>query len=554
MFDMNPKLPSMHRHLLALLACVALSACTPPKIGSESRADQDKINKSTEQMQELARREQKNPAFVVLEEGPRFGARSVNLRAESQLPARLNQVTIQLPGRHSLATVAAVLSRSLDLPVVMSPDALMDAAQFSPLTAGSAPTTTTSSTGSAADRASQAGARRLNISPSEALNSIELNYSGPVVTLLDQIAARAGLYWEYTGGRILFSRVVSRTFAIKSMSPGVKTTGSISLSSSGASGEGGGGESSGGLSIEANSETNVWANLEPTLLTMVSTTGRLQMDAPGGSVTVTDALDNVNRIERYVRQLNDSLLRQITLEVEVFQVNLNDDYSNGLSWNALAANLTRLNGGTGSVRISTPTPSSAASGGAFTLTTGSTAARTSVAVVSALESFGRVSGVYSGVVTTVNRTPVPLGSTTSQSYLRETTPAVVSGSNLTGFTTQAGLVPGTINTGFTMVVTPTILDSNRVLVQTSLEISNLVSLDKFGTDAQSIQLPNISRFVTMQRSNMMAGETLVLTGYERQSTQVDASDVVRGVLPSSRSGKRQRESLVILITPRLQDI
>lgn len=545
----------MPRHMLALIACVALSACTPPKIGDESRADLKKISKSTEQLQELARREQKKPSFVVLEEGPRFGARSVNLRAESQLPARLNQVSIQLPGRHSLATVATVLSRTLDLPVVMSPDALMDAAQFSPLGAGSGSTTNPAST--AADRASQAGARMLNITPSDALNTLELNYSGPVVTLLDQIAARAGLYWEYTGGRILFSRVVSRTFAIKSMSPGVKTTGSISLSSSGASGGSSGGSNgssgSSGLSIEANSETNVWANLEPTLRTMVSNTGKLQIDAPGGSVTVIDALDNVNRIERYVQQLNNSLLRQITLEVEVYQVNLSDDYSNGLSWTALASNLSRFDGG--SLRITTPTPSSAASGGAFTLTTGVPGStRTATAVVSALESFGRVSGVYSGVVTTINRTPVPLGSTTSQSYLRETTPAVVSGSSNTGFTTQAGLVPGTINTGFTMVVTPTILDSNRVLVQTSLEISNLVSLDKFGTDTQEIQLPNISRFVTMQRSNMMAGETLVLTGYERQSTQTDASDVVKGVLPASRSGKRQRESLVILITPRLQDI
>jgi len=550
MFELTSTSP-ISRHLLALIACVALSACTPPKIGNESLADVNKISKSTEQLQELARREQKKPSFVVLDDGPRFAARSVNLRAESQLPARLNQVSIQLPGRHSLATVAVLLSRTLDLPVVMSADALMDAAQFSPLAAGSAPTPTASKSLTAADRATQAGARMLNISPSDALNTIELNYSGPVVTLLDQIAARAGLYWEYTGGRILFSRVVSRTFAIKSMSPGVKTSGSITLSSSGASGDSGGSAGGGGVSIEANSETNVWANLEPTLLTMVSSTGRLQMDAPGGSVTVTDALDNVNRIERFIRQLNDSLLRQITLEVEIFQVNLNDDYSNGLSWTALASNLSRLNGG--SVRISTPTPSSAASGGAFTLITGSNAGRTATAVVSALESFGRVSGVYSGVVTTVNRTPVPLGSTTSQSYLRETTPAVVSGSSLTGFTTQAGLVPGTINTGFTMVVTPTILDSNRVLVQTNLEISNLVSLDKFGTDTQSIQLPNISRFVTMQRSNMMAGETLVLTGYERQSTQTDASDVVRGVLPSSRSGKRQRESLVILITPRFQD-
>lgn len=542
----------MPRHMLALIACVALSACTPPKIGDESRADLKKISKSTEQLQELARREQKKPSFVVLEEGPRFGARSVNLRAESQLPARLNQVNIQLPGRHSLATVATVLSRTLDLPVVMSPDALMDAAQFSPLGAGSG--TTTNPTNTAADRASQAGARTLNITPSDALNTLELNYSGPVVTLLDQIAARAGLYWEYTGGRILFSRVVSRTFAIKSMSPGVKTTGSISLSSSGASGgSSGGSNGSSGLSIEANSETNVWANLEPTLRTMVSNTGKLQIDAPGGSVTIIDALDNVNRIERYVQQLNNSLLRQITLEVEVYQVNLSDDYSNGLSWTALASNLSRFDGG--SLRITTPTPSSAASGGAFTLTTGVPGStRTATAVVSALESFGRVSGVYSGVVTTINRTPVPLGSTTSQSYLRETTPAVVSGSSNTGFTTQAGLVPGTINTGFTMVVTPTILDSNRVLVQTSLEISNLVSLDKFGTDTQEIQLPNISRFVTMQRSNMMAGETLVLTGYERQSTQTDASDVVKGVLPASRSGKRQRESLVILITPRLQDI
>ena len=51
--------------------------------------------------------------------------------------------------------------------------------------------------------------------------------------------------------------------------------------------------------------------------------------------------------------------------------------------------------------------------------------------------------------------------------------------------------------------------------------------------------------------SVKAGETLVMTGFEREILLRDERDVVRGALPASQRVKSSRQSTVILITPRL---
>jgi type II secretory pathway component GspD/PulD (secretin) len=51
-----------------------------------------------------------------------------------------------------------------------------------------------------------------------------------------------------------------------------------------------------------------------------------------------------------------------------------------------------------------------------------------------------------------------------------------------------------------------------------------------------------------------SGETIVLSGYENESTESKQTDVMRNALPGSRVNTRDKTTLVVLITPKLLDI
>jgi hypothetical protein len=174
------------------------------------------------------------------------------------------------------------------------------------------------------------------------------------------------------------------------------------------------------------------------------------------------------------------------------------------------------------------------------------------ALISALSEFGKVNTAYSAVLTTTHRQPVPLGVTSKEGYLKSVTAGTVSS---TGANTGATLTADTITTGFSMLLTPTLLDSGRILLESVLSVSALRELKEFasgeGSLRNSVQLPAVDDFTTLQRLSVRAGETLVMTGFEREILLRDERDVVRGALPVSQRAKASRQSTVIVITPRL---
>jgi type II secretory pathway component GspD/PulD (secretin) len=120
------------------------------------------------------------------------------------------------------------------------------------------------------------------------------------------------------------------------------------------------------------------------------------------------------------------------------------------------------------------------------------------------------------------------------------------------------LTPGEVTTGFSMSLLPIVLDSNHVLMHCAINISSLKELVTFssgvGLAQQSVQQPNVSSFSTQQRMTVKSGETIVLSGYENESTESKQTDVMRNVLPGSRVNSRNKNTLVVLITPKLLDI
>lgn len=559
----------------ALSIALLSSGCAVQSTKDASRDYYGAVARSG-QFQTAVRQPQQAASVVVSETTPRFTKQSIPLQRASTLPAHIGNVSMRYPGRHSLATVAELISRLIDIPVIMTPDALAGAQAYAPgAEAGPAPVTAPAtdlpfaqgrpSPGDAERTAMQVaasvGAKGMSLAPEELRNTMELNYSGSLAGLLDQVATRAELQWEYLGGKITFSRVVTRAIALKSLPNGLSVKGQLDVmgSQGGGGSEGSGGGSGGGgssgagsLAVSFDVASDYWAELPQTLKSMLSPKAFLKADPKSGIVTVTDALSNVERVEAYLRAFNTQLLRQVVLELEVLQVNFTDEYSNGINWSAV------LNGTDGSsLSLVVPPgkgPLTAGSApGTFTFQSGSDA--TSKLVASALQEYGRVSTTYSSVVTTTNRMPVPVGAMSSVSYVRQTVPGSVSS---TGGITSGGITPGTVSTGFSMVLTPVILDSNRILLQSAMNISSLRQIKEFssgtGVLQQSVQLPEVAQFATLQRASVQAGQTLVLVGYENEQTQVDDTDIVRGVLPVSRRGGRTKTGTVILITPRLADL
>jgi type IVB pilus formation R64 PilN family outer membrane protein len=263
-------------------------------------------------------------------------------------------------------------------------------------------------------------------------------------------------------------------------------------------------------------------------------------------VTVRDAIDNVQAIEKLVDLQNSLFLRQISMNVEVLQVDLSLEHQSGIDWNYVYKKMSV----TGTPMLPPASVAPGAFGFKFNNDSGTAAQQI---LFKALENFGRVSTAYSSVLTTLNRQSVPVGVLNTRSYLKSITPAVnpVGGSTSTG----VGLVPGEITTGFSMNLLPMVLDSNRVLLQCTISISSLKDLKKFssgnGDTAQSVQQPDVDNFASLQRMTLNTGETMVIMGYEQDEARSDQIDVVRNSLPGSRSVTSSRKSTIILVTPRL---
>lgn len=531
-----------------LLGLLLLQACSSSFEKSDAEVHQVAAQRS-QQAQASLRKQPVLPSLVRDEKQVRFTTRSVPLQQSSVLPPYIQSVTVKFPGRHNLSTIADVLTRTLGVVVYMTPDALMDPRAFSPVRAGAAAAATAPQTAGASPTgmpvnldpmnlalpaAMQAGGGRLGLTQEQGLNTFELNYSGPLAGLLDSLASQAQLRWSYEEGRIVFRRVVTQFIPVRALPGGLKGSGTFSFSMSG---------SSSSLTSELGGE--LWEALNRSLPLMLSATGQFQVDSKLGMVTVRDALDNVQEVERYIAQINNLYMRQVVIQVEVILVDLSTEAQSGIDWTDVSYSLP--NGA--SLKSSGPAFAKGSSDpGSVGIYKGA-----SQLLFKNLEKYGRVSTMYSTVVNTMHRQTVPLSVTNTRTYVRSITAGTVTNGTVTGPT----LTPADLNTGFTINLTPVILDSNRVLLETSIGISAMRELVAYslgsGFSQTSVQQPNVDSFLNVQRVGLGLGETLVLLGYEYEEARNSNVDVVRDKFPGSRVSQGGKKSVVILLTPLLNE-
>ena len=389
----------------------------------------------------------------------------------------------------------------------------------------------------------------------------QLNYSGTLRGLLDAVANKTGTNWSYRNGVVEFSRLVTRTFQIKTM-PGVSTysakVGKSSQTTSGGSGGSNGGSGGGGgssinfgsdSSVSMTSELRYWDKLSDTVNSMLSPLGKAMPSEMTSSITVTDSADVVERVRHYIDGENAVLGRQVSLSVQVFTVSLSEKSASGIDWNLVYQSAHSGWGSTFSSAFGKPLEGTGQVG--VTMTSGQF--NGSKILLQALSQQGRVSTVVNTNVVTLNNQPAPVAVTNNQGYLA----SITSTPGTNGSAPSVGLTPGVVTTGFVMNLLPTLLDNRSVMLQVQIDLSELLEIKEAssggdGSSSSSIQTPITSAVQTMQRASLKSGQTLILSGFRRAKNNTSRKGAFN-YEGGTKSADQTDDETIIVITPQLTE-
>ena len=570
----------MKRLALTLTAVsVALSGCAN-MIGVAKDVDASTAAKEAEVASRLANVASNVPEGgrllnTTIIHGAWVGAKKVSADASPDLPEAFNEdVTLQFPGRANMSTVAERITEVTGIPVKLAPDIYISTSALAPKGGGSQ-SSRTSPAGAGAGAAPVVGgvAAPMPMLPpapgSESLSAASVNadydsnlslkFTGKLARLLDTICAKTGTNWEYKNGAIVLSRLMTKTFTVRSTPGSSQLNASVGKSGTG-SGSSGSNFSSDSL-IKMNSAFSVWDSLRDSLQSMTTGIGKYAISEATGTVTVTDTREVVEQVSKLVSDVNRSMNKMVAFRVEVISVNTSQSADYGIDWNAVFNKVAAANP---SWKLTFGSPSSLASSDAASLgyqiltkggeENGRSALSGSAAMIAALGGKTKASIVTTASALTLNRQPVPVAITDQTGYVQSV--SVQQNTGTTGSTAGAApvvqITPGVVTTGFILNLLPAVSEDNGVTLHFSIDISSLKKLNSFGSGTATVQNPEVSAMQFMQRVSMKNGETLILSGYERTAGQYDRRSLTQDadlLFGGSLSGTKARESIIILVTP-----
>jgi type IVB pilus formation R64 PilN family outer membrane protein len=514
------------------------------------------------------------PALVV-DRGIDLAGREIPLEQPS-VPELRQRVRLASATPASLREIAQRLTQVTRIPVSLEPDLEISAAAggnaASPSSALPPLPPPTGSGLPALPNLPLPGGAGADLSPAESNEpmAIRIAYShdGPLDELLNQIAGRFGIAWDYKGGRIVLSRFQTRTFVLhlpadvrtveaevggQALGAATDLAGITSGSTQGSGSASSGGGSAGTpqadgihqkVSTEAKLET--WKEVNEAVERLLSPAGHYATAPSSGEIVVTDTPAAVKRVADYVEQKNANLTRQVAIQVDVLSVDDTKGDNFEIDWNLIFQNADL------GLALVTPTAiKGAATNLAMQILRPTSDFRGTSMVIKAMSIYLNSRLVTTSVATTLNNHPAPIQVTRTDGYLRSIQ------SNVTGVNAvvSTSLVPGQITTGFVMTVTPRFLDRDRLMLTYNIDLSRLLPFTTAsigsGDTAASIQIPNFERRAFMQAVAVKAGDTLVLSGFDQADDKADLEAPLHpeNTLFGSRQMQRHRSRLVILLTP-----
>jgi type IVB pilus formation R64 PilN family outer membrane protein len=294
---------------------------------------------------------------------------------------------------------------------------------------------------------------------------------------------------------------------------------------------------------------SVWDTLQKTLDRLISKNdGSYVINKDASVVTVIDRPNNLDAIADYVKKFNNYHLQQVGIKIQVLEVELNEEHKRGIDWELIRTTLKnsidlkmQLSRNVSSLATIEPGEDSTFT---FKNLTGKYAG--SNALIQYLEQQGHLTVLSEPRFTILNNQVAEIKITRDEGYVRERKDTLTSLG-----TSQVGITPGSIKTGFSLYVVPTIFDS-EVLLQITTSISRKVDLVSFNTDSTTnsgIQLPTISDRRFTQRSVIPNNSTLVLTGFKSVSNSTGDLTPFNVNILGGQGASNVTTEIVLLITP-----
>lgn len=443
-----------------------------------------------------------------------------------------DKVSLTMPGKVSLIEVLSELQRSKKIKFVINQDVYN-----SSVGTGSIVIATT---------AAAAGANKEPIP----VYVDDFVFRGSFEEALDLMASKANISWKWNGATIEVFRFETKNYTLSALAG--KTTSSASVTMAGSSSSSGGAGSTTSSStngVVRSSELTTWDDVKAYLITLTSKDGKIAVMESSGIITVKDTPMVQATVEKAIKELNDSLGKQIYMDVKIYAVTMNNADNYGLNWNlawAQAANKYGINLTNGS-NISASSPISIGT----TISSGPFAGTS--ATLKALSKLGKTSVVNEFTVSTLNGQTTPIGNSTRQDYVKQvkvtTTP---SGS---GTTTSVEVTPDAVYDGLNMSVTPKIQkDLNKILLEYSLTLNSIDDMSQTYSDSvgNKVTLPKTSIKNILQRSALRSGQTLVLSGFKQNVSKVLNDGLGSAnfqLLGGDRNASNASQYLVITVTP-----
>jgi hypothetical protein len=303
---------------------------------------------------------------------------------------------------------------------------------------------------------------------------------------IEEITYETGL-----GGNVLNSGTGSRTGTTGGM--GEMTTGS----------------SSGGSGLTSNSKITIKSNLqrnafEDYIKSMLSDKGQLAVNWWSKTLYLKDRPDRVGMIERFVKDMNETLNKSVFIEAKIFAVSTDVDLETGIKWDKIIKNI-RSKDNQISMNFNSPVNAPV-----FTLTY---AGNTLTSIISVLEQKGDVKELISPKLKTLNLTPASIVRGTNEPYVVYNPISTSTGS---GVVNQTNTTVNYAFSGINLFIKPYVVkgrDGEEVYLTIQPSVSSVDNYETF-TDSQgnTMKLPKTTITSQITKLKVLDDQTVIMGG------------------------------------------
>ena len=346
--------------------------------------------------------------------------------------------------------------------------------------------------------------------------------------------------------------------------------------------------------IETKETFDFWKNIKDEMTSILNNwTEKCVATAPivnpqSGMITVTGMKSQVARAEKYIKEMQRRMKKQVLLDVHIIEVKLNNSYQTGIDWSRFQLKLSGAFGGNTGNRLYSQNQGWDTPGAKFNNTTtsidggGAFIANANFGfnvegMMNFLEEKGKTKVISSPKITTINNQPamISVGDTINYNLIDEIQQGTT-GSNGSTTNPTASYKSYSIFIGILLNILPEISDDNKIMLRINPSISSFKypEDDKpYNTTIKDLLNPtkaeeNSMRGIapdTLQKKistvvTVNDGDTVILGGLISQNKSKEENGVpllrdlplIGGLFESKKDFLKTTE-LVFVVTPHLID-